>query len=607
MNVSQTPAPIASQSATLAGVETDGFAAAVGERGTLPGDSAGEPLVGLPWAALRRLYTVAAVLAVASLTPYLHDSLEDYRYWDRLDASPLLRAATFTPPPKEGAVGTGQTPPSAADNDRELDGSDLDELAGLGPVDPAEAVTAVVSTLPAALVVSPKDITGQRVLLEHPERLSRFWHALADLAGNKRPRVRIAHYGDSHLANDGQSHILRQLLQRRFGDGGHGFALVAPRTQWYSHRGVERKSSEGWKILNFLAGNAQDGAYGYAGFAAEGGPGQWFSLASTAKHPGSQFTLFFRSIGAATVQRSVDGKSEPPLVVRQEDRDRDFADTLNVPDGVHTVRWRVGAGRVRWFGGAVERDKGIVYDSLGEVGTRGTRWSQVNPESFKQISALRPADLFILDYGGNERVDRPSEDSYIAKLTGVVQMFRAAQPSADCVLFGPPDHGHKKAGKVISDPVIVKLVGWQRKVADATGCAFFDQRQFMGGDGSMGTWVSKGLGWGDYAHFTPQGERVMAQGIYRALLAGGHAVWKDLAAPPAPQPVVVPVKKPAKPKPKPVVKAKPAAKLLAKPAAKAKPGAKPVAKPVVKPKPGAKPVAKPPLKPAVKPKPTVTK
>lgn len=565
----------------------DGFAAAPGERGTLPG----EPVAGFPATALRRLYTVAAVLGLASLIPYLPlpvpigpdktlgQVLEDYRYWDRLDPSPLVRALTLTPPPKgEAMLAAGQTPPQE-EASRELEGAELAALAGMEAAEVPQESTATAH-LPTALVVTDKELGEQQVLLEHPERLGRFWTALGELAMGKRAKVRIAHYGDSHLANDGQSHILRQLLQRRFGDGGHGYTLVSARTQWYSHRGIERSSSDGWKILSFLSGNAADGAYGHAGFAAEGGPGQWFELGSVARYPGSQFTLYYRALGPATIQRQVDGKSVDPLVVDAGARGSDFADTWSGPDGVHKVRWRIGAGRVRWFGGAVERERGLVYDSLGEVGTRGTRWSGVNAEHFKEMGRLRPVDLFILDYGGNERVDKPTEDAYVAKLTGVVQMFQAAQPGAACALFGPPDHGHKKAGKVISDPVVVKLVGWQRKVADATGCAFYDQRAFMGGDGAMGRWVAKGWGWGDMAHFTPQGERVMAQGVYRALLAGGAPLWKTLAAaPPAPP---APAKDPAKPKAK--GPAKPAAKPAVKPAIKSqtKPAPKPAPKGTVK-------------------------
>lgn len=594
----------------------DGFAPAPGERGTLPG----EPAAGFPTAALRRLCTVAAVLGLASLIPYvplpvalgpdktLGQVLEDYRYWDRIDASPLVRALTLTPPPKgEALLAVGQTPPEE-EASRELEGAELEALAGMAGVDAPDAATAAAA-LPVALVVSDKDVGDQRVLLEHPERLERFWLALADLAMGKRNKVRIAHYGDSHLANDGQSHILRQLLQRRFGDGGHGYTLVSARTQWYSHRGVERSSSDGWKILSFLSGNASDGAYGHAGFAAEGGPGQWFQLGSTARYPASQFTLYYRALGPATIQRQIDGKSIEPLVVDADARGNDFADTWSGPDGVHAVRWRIGAGRVRWFGGAVERERGLVYDSLGEVGTRGTRWSSVDAEHLREMGKLRPVDLFILDYGGNERVDKPTEEAYIAKLTGVVRMFQSAQPGAACALFGPPDHGHKKAGKVISDPVVVKLVGWQRKVAEATGCAFYDQRAFMGGDGAMGRWVAKGWGWGDMAHFTPQGERVMAQGVYRALLAGGTTVWKTLAATaPAAAAPAGNVKKdkagktaPAKAKPSVKPAAKPAAKPTVKPAAK--PSAKQAAKPAVKPaaKPTAKPSTKSTAKPAAKP------
>jgi hypothetical protein len=86
--------------------------------------------------------------------------------------------------------------------------------------------------------------------------------------------------------------------------------------------------------------------------------------------------------------------------------------------------------------------------------------------------------------------------------------------------MAPSDHGSKKGGKIISDPAVIRISGWQKKMAAEVGCLYFDTRAAMGGDGAMGRWVRDGLGWSDYSHFTAQGERAMGQIIYRALLEG---------------------------------------------------------------------------------------
>ena len=59
--------------------------------------------------------------------------------------------------------------------------------------------------------------------------------------------TRIVHYGDSPTTADLITGDVRQLLQRHFGDAGHGFSLVAKPWAWYGHRGVDCSGS-GWTI-----------------------------------------------------------------------------------------------------------------------------------------------------------------------------------------------------------------------------------------------------------------------------------------------------------------------------------------------------------------------
>src|ERR1035438_9046013 len=59
--------------------------------------------------------------------------------------------------------------------------------------------------------------------------------------------TRILHYGDSPTTADLITGDTRQLLQKRFGDAGHGFTLIGKPWAWYEHRGVEL-SSHGWQM-----------------------------------------------------------------------------------------------------------------------------------------------------------------------------------------------------------------------------------------------------------------------------------------------------------------------------------------------------------------------
>lgn len=487
-----------------------------------------------PWA---HLATVLVVVGSASLVPYAHPGLVDWRYWDRFDAAPLERALTLRAPDADETVALAQdvAPPLVAET-MELAGAELDRLAG-GPAvvrvpkpalaPPAgEGAESEAATLPGAataanpLLVADDVLGDQSVWIEDPDAtLGPLWRGFEELVRQRRSYVRIAHYGDSHAANDGITNVTRLLLQRRFGDGGHGFTLVQGRTQWYVHKGVQRSASDGWRLVNFLTGNAKDGAYGYGGVAADGGAGAAYTLGTAGTHTASRATLTWRSLGRATIAVALDGKPRK-MVEISTPVGTDGSETWAFPDGKHTITWTVKAGRVRVFGAALERDRGVVYDSLGEVGARGTRWLNTGEAHLKAMLAQRPPDLVILNYGGNERLDKVSESKYLERMSRVVARLRSGRATTACLVLGPSDHGIRQRGQIVSDPAVLRIHGWQRTLARQSGCAFFDTLAFMGGEGAMGRWHKSGLGWADYSHFSPKGEQVMGVGMYRALMKG---------------------------------------------------------------------------------------
>lgn len=515
-------------------------------------------------AALRRFFTVAAVLAALCAVPYLHESMEDYRYLGQIDASPLLRALTFSSVQQSqaAAVLPGGMPVggdmdedieaglwhdpalhlSQAQAEARLAAADADPavsadaalggapaVAGNRPKEPGpgakpgtgtgEPVAAPVGS--AALQITAASIGEHKVFFHDPKRsLDPYYAALRDLALGKRDKVRVRHYGDSHIANDGTTHALRVLLQRRFGDGGHGFVLVKARTRWYKHKGIKAVASDGYKVRNFLGGGLPDGAFGYGGVASSGAAGQSFRIETASSGAGqsaTRFELFYRSLGPATLQVTADGKRQADIVVKPPIRDLFSLQTF--PDGPHKLRVRVKKGMVRFYGVAVERDKGLVYDSLGVVGARASRWGNVNAAHISAQIKHRGTDLLVVNYGGNARDDKVTQQRYSERFVRALSRLRL-KADEPCLILGPSDHGKRKGGKIISDPNTLRIAGWQRQIALDQGCAFYDTIGAMGGEGSMGRWVKDGLGWSDYAHLTPKGMRALGQALYAAHLHG---------------------------------------------------------------------------------------
>ncbi|MSQ85190.1 MAG: hypothetical protein EXR77_20325, partial [Myxococcales bacterium] len=482
-------------------VASDAFAPAPGEA---------VPVAEFPRQPLVRLAQVLAVLIAASLGPFVHPVLDEYRYWERFDWTPIGRAVGLAQPlPPE--VVTATDAPKANEGD-ELDDDAVTRMAGLHSRPAALAADASAGQAVAGLAgdatsdnplnIDDAALADQKVWLQGDlEHGAPLFQALVDLAGGRRRHVRIAHYGDSHIANDGITHVTRLLLQKRFGDGGHGFVLPQGRTEWYSHKGIDLQPSDGWTMVNFLNGNAKDGAYGYGGVGLDGDAGDSVTWSATGKATWSVATVYLRSKGKAQLVGKIDNKAGQKYEIAAGSP-TELAHSFAATDGKHALTVRLAAGKVRLFGVALERESGVVYDSLGEVGARGVRWKNADSSHMQAMMALRKPDAIIVNYGGNERLDKLAEGTYVQRMNDVVSLLKANRTNVACLVFGPSDHGVREKGVVVSDPAIVKLIRWQRRVAQESKCLFFDTRGLMGGEGSMDRWVKQGLGWSDYSHFT---------------------------------------------------------------------------------------------------------
>ena len=84
--------------------------------------------------------------------------------------------------------------------------------------------------------------------------------------------TRILHYGDSPTTADSITSDIRRLLQKRFGDAGHGFLLIAKPWAWYGHDGI-RLDANGWEIQPASQKRAPDGIHGLGGVSFIGSEG----------------------------------------------------------------------------------------------------------------------------------------------------------------------------------------------------------------------------------------------------------------------------------------------------------------------------------------------
>jgi lysophospholipase L1-like esterase len=384
---------------------------------------------------------------------------------------------------------------------------------------------------PVAPYVRPsaKLITG---LLDSKENMSHFYEALLRVE-RKTPGavVRVLHYGDSPTTADSVTADIRSLLQKRFGDAGHGFVLISKPWAWYGHRGVELQGS-GWEIEPATQKRASDGIHGLGGVNYIGEEGASATVTLPDRMHERMELHYLEQPDGGSFAISVKDKEVSEISTAGPARVPRYA-ALTLPPGTNEVTLMVTSGRVRVFGWEFEKNApGVIYSSLGLNG--GNIQVLLRCFEVKQWSdELRHVapDLVILNYGTNESV-YPAYvgHQYESELRMVIERVRAAAPEASLLLMSPMDRGVRDStGAIMTPPALARVVEIQRKVAGDTGCAFFNTYEMMGGSGTMGKWYNSQprLVYADFIHPTPAGASIVGR-LFEGTLLKGYYRYKAM-------------------------------------------------------------------------------
>lgn len=379
-------------------------------------------------------------------------------------------------------------------------------------------------------------------VIEDPsgQALDAFYGSLAQTEAKEPGAItRITYYGDSVIASDWITATLRRKLQAKFGDAGHGFILVADAWPGYHHDNIARFASKGWKVSRVVGPFAPDGIYGLGGvsFVSEG-PGMFATVGTaTSGEIGrsvSKFKVTYAELpGGGKLSLKLDD-GEPQIIQTSGEALAVKVAEVKAPDGPHKLEIRsLGGGHVRVFHAVLERDApGVVVDAVGIIGCRLRFLDKIDDAHWADELKRRDPRLIAFTYGANESGDSFAYpmDQYEATARAVLKQAKDALPGASCLLIGPMDAAEKKGDVISSRPVVPAINSIQKKLAAELGCGFFDTWQAMGGSGSMGVWLQRGLGGADLIHPSSMGAEVIGGWVYNALMAG-YERYKTRARP----------------------------------------------------------------------------
>lgn len=367
-------------------------------------------------------------------------------------------------------------------------------------------------------------VYGEPISLFDPggAALSSFHRALRRAeAGEGQARVLV--YGASHVAADSFTHVIREGLQARFGNAGHGFILPARGWRYYRHRGIGVESSRRWNALRVRASTRDVDHLGLYGIAMVSDSARDWGRLDLGQQTASRFELYYwRQPGGGDVDVYLDGRRVRRLSTEAAEPGPDYA-VFNAEDAHHVFEVRIrGNGPVRLFGVSMEREvPGAIVDTLGINGARASSHLYWEEALYRAHLRRRDPSLVVLAYGTNESGDDSPIEDYEATLRSVVARVRSTVPNASCLLIGPSDRPARENDEVVDRPRTHQVIDAQRRVSRDFGCAFFDLVAFGGGPLHMVEWAAAEPPFAqrDLVHYTHRGYRRLGEVLFDALMA----------------------------------------------------------------------------------------
>ena len=365
--------------------------------------------------------------------------------------------------------------------------------------------------------------------------LDAFYAELREVAlGRAESPVRMSVYGDSLVAGDGFPGAVRRLVQRQFGDGGHGFVFIGKprRPSFAADLGLGQ--SDKWKVRTFIGANLESSGQklGFAGAAfnrKRSGGGPTLTLRATSKGLGSGFDrlglLLHGEVGATGIRLN-DGTSDRRLTVPLGPG-LDGTHWIDLAEGAKSLRLSEFGAEATWYGAVVERDgPGVVVDNLGLVNARAVNHARIDAAHWARQVRGRDSHLLTYFYGvnaaGERRPGKPWLQGYSEDYGTILRRVRTLTPERDCLVISLLTRGSQGDEGPRTRPSVRPLADAQREAAVAEGCGYWSAFKAAGGKKSAAKWSThrpRLLG-ADLAHPTPAGYRVLAKKFYLAFLEG---------------------------------------------------------------------------------------
>ncbi len=350
---------------------------------------------------------------------------------------------------------------------------------------------------------------------------------LLDDDESKRQRVSVVTFGNSLIASDRVTDVVRHRLQSVFGDGGPGIMYVRP-LHFFGRRAWTGDATPGWfhEYLTQHYGGRPEPKYplGITGghhVSFERGAATTWDVSKAERFE----ILYLDHKKSSSFKVEIDGTFYKRL--RPSGRRAPTAQTLaiDLPPGAQKVKLTAEGPRVVIYGATLEHPTpGVVWDTVGIVAASANTYLLVDEDVLADHMAVRQPNLVVMQLGGNEnrRIDRKvfTYQQVVDDFEKFVDRMRETAPDADCLTVGPIEavYSHTPKGKEFETRKwLAKVNDAQRRISLEKGCAYFDFYRAMGGEGSFWRFHKAGYVSSDRIHPRSFGLDVLGELFARAL------------------------------------------------------------------------------------------
>ena len=367
--------------------------------------------------------------------------------------------------------------------------------------------------------------------------LNPFFKDLSNLPLDKK-LIRIMHYGDSQIEGDRITSYIRNQLQLRFGGLGIGlFPVVSinPASSSYVFD-LSNNWSRFSPVQNSIESQTGNKFGALINYSRINQPSKFFGKTNELD---AWIDLKRANISFSQAQkfqqcRVFYGFNKAPMMVEVK-QDQAIVDAEIVPSsaGLKVLRWKFPnpihnlsisfktTESPNVYGIALDALEGIAVDNVALRGSAGLEFTRIDLNFLRQFYQLLNVKLLILQFGINvvpNVIENYTyyENSFLRQIEAV----KKACPFLSVIVIGVSDVSRNGENGYESYPNITKIRDAQKRAAFASGCAFWDMYEAMGGHNSMPSWVyaTPPLAQKDFVHLNPIGAKIIGEMFYRSFI-----------------------------------------------------------------------------------------